>query len=640
MKTVILLLLLFISQVATSADVQLGSTGGNVSQQTGGNYIYAENGKLTFNFEQSMFQNRGWKYDSSVDGAVTAFETNMPIKTKNSSTFHGYEVAANGEITLVAYYDDNVPAPMLMKPIYRKGYEGRTVHVWLPQAAGWVVRVVGKVARAIVPPIVTNAAKLCVKNDKCTALVVGNLIPGGLFCAINYYSNNAIQKVFKLPQNVCSKAEDDGWHKDENGQYVRDKEYKYSAHIQYGDHSNEYLSELSEQATPSETIGADTMEELEKKIADKCNSNKGKSFNELDYDSALARGDDYGKVTETRLTRITNGFQCTVLFTDENNDHDGVGDLLPAVPLSFQVSLGGSFKTQETLQFIDLETYVSEDFKQDPNPYINDTGEVGKEIREKIQSSAAIMKKDGGTGTLNLTSEPYKNPNTGETMQDVLSINSGKSWEIPPNAGGTGSSGGGGSGGGSGGNASGSIPQGQNDVTVNSIPRPDQSNNAKPAENNSPNGTGTSVSVGIGGGGNTSGNGSDSGNSQGGTGSGNGSSGNTGGNQAASGVGQGGLKCDGEHKGTLACASLGEVKDGFFDDVEIPKKEDATTWKPSYFLPDNGVCPQPKSFNFLGKPIYVSYEPICEFMRQIRFIILLGFTLLSAHIVFSTLRRK
>lgn len=630
MKTVILFLLLFISQTAMSADIQIGSMSGNVSQQTGGNYIYAENGKLTFNFEQSMFQNRNWKYDASVDGAVTAFETNLPIKTKNSSSFHGYEVAANGEITLVAYYDENVPAPMLVKPVYRKGYEGRTVHVWLPQVAGWVVRVLGKVSRNVLPPIISK----CLSNQMCKAQAIGIAT---WVCGFNFLwgskdSPEGFLREVGFPKGVCEQAEKDGWQKDKDGQYVRN--YKYRAYVKFGRRPDSDCKPEDYAICSPEfrelNIGADTVEDLVKQLQAMCSRQENIDYTNRDESSSGVGLS--GKIVKAEFKEHTKNkeYLCSTTARDELGEFESPG-------ASFTATIEDDVH-KEKLTFIDLANYVSEDFKQDPNPYINDTGEVGKEIREKIQSSAAIMKKDGGTGTLNLTSEPYKNPNTGETMQDVLSINSGQSWEIPPNAGGTGSSGGGGSGG-SGGNGSGSIPQGQNDVTVNSIPRPDLSGNAKPSENNSPNGTGTSVSVGIGGGGNTGGNGSGSGNNQGGTESGN-SSGNTGGNQAASGVGQGGLKCDGEHKGTLACASLGEIKDGFFDDVEIPKKEDTTTWKPNYFLPDNGVCPQPKSFNFLGKPIYVSYEPICEFMRQIRFIILLGFTLLSAHIVFSTLRRK
>lgn len=628
MKFIILLILILMSKFAISADIQIGSTtSGNVSQQTGGNYIYAENGKLTFNFEHSMFQNRSWKYDSSVDGAVTAFETNMPIKTKNSSSFHGYEVAANGEITLVAYYDESVPTPMLIKPVYRQGYEGRTVHVWLPQAAGWVVRVVGKVARNVLPPVITS----CLKKSFCRGLAISI---AAHTCGINFLwgdENNpkGFLRELGFPEGVCERAKKDGWHKDENGQYVRDKEYKYSAHIQYGDHSNEYLSELSEQANPSETIGADTMEELEKKIADKCNSNKGKSFNELDYDSALARGDDYGKVTETRLTRITNGFQCTVLFTDENNDHDGVGDLLPAVPLSFQVSLGGSFKTQETLQFIDLETYVSEDFKQDPNPYINDTGEVGKEIREKIQSSAAIMKKDGSSGNLALSSEPYKNPETGQTQQDLLSISSGTStWSVPENGNSQSGSGSGGSGGnssGSGAGSSESVPQGSNGVTVNTINRPDLSGSAKPADNNSPNGTGSSSSGAVGSNGTNSG----------------GSVGSTNGSPTGSedGKEKGGLNCSAEHKGTLACASVGEATESSFDGIEIPKQTNETTYSVDSFLPENGICPAAKIFHVVGKEYQVSYEPLCNIATQIRFAVLIAFAVMAAMIAFGGLKK-
>ncbi len=609
MKKYILFLIAFLNLSAYAAETNLisNTSSTNVSQQTGGNYIYAENGKLTFNFEPSLFEGRTWQYDASKDSAVVAFETNMPIKTKYSSTFHGYEVADNGQITLVAYYDESKQTPMLTKPIYRKGYEGRTVHVWLP-AAGWVVRVVGAVARSVLPPIVAR----CLSNPTCAGAVAGLTAAGSWICGFNFMWNkdgSGFLREIGFPKGVCEKAEDDGWYKDENGQYVRDKQYKYSAHIQYGDHSTEYLAKLSEQYMPSETIGADTMEDLEKKIASKCNSHRGKSFNELDYDEALQPGNISGSVTGAELTRITNGFHCTVYFDD------GQG-ALQAVPLSFKATFGSELAVKETLQFVDLENLVSEDFKKDPNPYINDKGQVGKEIREKINSSAAIMKKDGTPGNIALSSDPYKNPETGETQQDLLSISSGTStWSTPDNGNATDGSGIGGSGGNSSGTG-GSVPTGTNGVTMQTINRPDQSNTAKPADNNSPNGTGTSSSI------------NDSGSSSGGS-----SGSQTGSeNGSASGVSKG-LDCSGEHKGILACAGVGEVQEDA-DGFSIPSVEDKTTFTPDYFLPTSGACPSPKTATIMGKQYEFTYYWICEFAEKIRALIIAIAFLIAGFIVF------
>lgn len=50
-------LTLFIFNAHANLDTSQPTAQTNTSQQTGGNYIYAENGKLTFNLEPSLFEN-------------------------------------------------------------------------------------------------------------------------------------------------------------------------------------------------------------------------------------------------------------------------------------------------------------------------------------------------------------------------------------------------------------------------------------------------------------------------------------------------------------------------------------------------------------------------------------------------------
>lgn len=95
-----------------------------------------------------------------------------------------------------------------------------------------------------------------------------------------------------------------------------------------------------------------------------------------------------------------------------------------------------------------------------------------------------------------------------------------------------------------------------------------------------------------------------------------------------------------KHPEILACQQMGTVEDGFFDDISIPQITDDKTWSEDNFLPSNGVCPAPKSFNLFGKPIYISYEPLCRFLQQVRFIILVAFILMSAYLVFGSLRKE
>ncbi|HFC8836821.1 TPA: IgG-binding virulence factor TspB family protein [Neisseria subflava] len=99
-----------------------------------------------------------------------------------------------------------------------------------------------------------------------------------------------------------------------------------------------------------------------------------------------------------------------------------------------------------------------------------------------------------------------------------------------------------------------------------------------------------------------------------------------------------GLLCD-FFPDILACDKMGKPEEGMFDDIKIPQVTDENTWDSDNFLPLNGVCPQPKSFNIWGRPVQISYEPLCVFMEKVRFAVLLGFIIMSAFIVFGSLRK-
>lgn len=94
-----------------------------------------------------------------------------------------------------------------------------------------------------------------------------------------------------------------------------------------------------------------------------------------------------------------------------------------------------------------------------------------------------------------------------------------------------------------------------------------------------------------------------------------------------------------EHPDILACQGMGDVKGNEFDDIKIPRHVNQETWKPDSFLPDNGVCPAPKTFHVLGKQFSVGYEPLCVLMEKVRFIVLIAFILMSAYVAFGGLRK-
>uniref|UniRef100_UPI0026EB879E IgG-binding virulence factor TspB family protein n=1 Tax=Conchiformibius steedae TaxID=153493 RepID=UPI0026EB879E len=97
--------------------------------------------------------------------------------------------------------------------------------------------------------------------------------------------------------------------------------------------------------------------------------------------------------------------------------------------------------------------------------------------------------------------------------------------------------------------------------------------------------------------------------------------------------------CD-KYPDILACQQMGEAEESIFDGLKIPETIDERTWEEDQFLPSDGQCPKPKHFSVWGKRFEVSYEPLCELMRQIRFMVLIAFILMSARIVFGGLRSK
>ena len=94
-----------------------------------------------------------------------------------------------------------------------------------------------------------------------------------------------------------------------------------------------------------------------------------------------------------------------------------------------------------------------------------------------------------------------------------------------------------------------------------------------------------------------------------------------------------------KHPESLACQKMGSLENVSFDDVVIPTIVNEETWQEDPFLPSDGVCPEPKTFQVLGREYQLFYEPLCVFAQKIRFAVLLCFTLISAYIVFGGLRK-
>ena len=152
MKQLIYLIVLSLLVLSTWARSE------NIVQFTGGDYIYAENGRLTFNLNPSIIKNRNWQYNAQNDLFRTTFTTKrLDFKTKHSSDFYAYENAA--------FYSDpsfnSYRVGNYVYPIYRPNQQQFTAQpVFLPALAGIVVRVGAVIVRGVLPGAVTS----CITN--------------------------------------------------------------------------------------------------------------------------------------------------------------------------------------------------------------------------------------------------------------------------------------------------------------------------------------------------------------------------------------------------------------------------------------------------------------------------------------------
>ena len=73
---------------------------------------------------------------------------------------------------------------------------------------------------------------------------------------------------------------------------------------------------------------------------------------------------------------------------------------------------------------------------------------------------------------------------------------------------------------------------------------------------------------------------------------------------------------------SLMCAQVGNVD---YEDLSLPEKKIELKFEPSDIFNSDGTCPAPKVFNVMNKQFSISYEPICDFARGARpMVILLG----------------
>lgn len=188
----------------------------NKMQFTGGNYIFAENGRLIFNLDPSVLEAREWHYNQNTDSFDTEFKTNMQLRTLYTDSFHGYEARLKNQFLQVAYGYSPTDKYAFRPVYYRKAF--------LP-AVGWAIRIGAIVSRQVLPPLIQR----CLTNSKCVSAIVGTGISLSGLCAMAYELNDGNPNILHtfFPDGVCQKAEQDGYKKDKDGKYKRNYIYSY-----------------------------------------------------------------------------------------------------------------------------------------------------------------------------------------------------------------------------------------------------------------------------------------------------------------------------------------------------------------------------------------------------------------------------
>lgn len=423
MKQLITLIVLSLSILAINARAE------NIVQFTGGNYIYAENGRLTFNLNPSIIKNRNWQYNAQTDLFRTTFTTKrLDFKTKHSSDFYAYENAAfYSDPSFNPYYAGNY-----VYPVYHPNQQPFAAQpVFLPALVGIVVRVGAIIVRGVLPGAVTS----CITNLNC-AVTAG--VTAAHACIINYSSG-----FFSLPFGICSQAEQAGFQKDKDGKYKR--KVKYRGFLQGG--SINPATSIDKKFT--------TKEQAKAAIEQACRVASPNPYVSKPTFESFEQVSSYNNVTK---------FNCNWSYENSSTKKRETGYSTYAVE---EVSA-----KEEELTLVDISNFAAEDSKKNPNDYINHPV-IGKDILATAKPDEADFQWQSGSG-FSIISSPYRD-NNGETKQDVVNIGAPKP-EPNPKAGGNA------------GNPTAGVSNVYNNVTVKNLSRPDKEDDSKPSENNSPNG--------------------------------------------------------------------------------------------------------------------------------------------------------
>lgn len=405
----------------------------NVVQFTGGNYVFAENGRLTFNLEPDLFKNRSWQFNPATGAIETSFTTRaLDFKTRHSSTFHAYQNMASASLQ----------TPFVRPVLTRRQMQQYGARpVFLPALAGLVVRVAGRIIVGALPGVVTS----CLKRLNCASKAFGAAVGAAQLCWINTELG-----LVKSNLGICEKAEEEGWERDANGNYVR----KGGAYVLEGVSASGWKVQDMDTLPPQSFSKDLTEEQIRAKMQDFCeayqqNPNGAKKFREL---HSIHIHKDGGRVSVSCAYNGFSGFD----YANASYKFDG--------------------KSQEQLQIMDLKDLIVEDIKEKPNDYVNSDTPLGHDLLavNTATQSDFVINDGSGKGSFSVVSEPYR-VSDGKTYQDRIDIKSPVSDPAAKPSG----------------NAQSGTPGvsvTQNHVSVRQQARPDKEADAKNAENNAANG--------------------------------------------------------------------------------------------------------------------------------------------------------
>lgn len=365
MKKFLLVLLLF----------PLWAAAQNIVQFTGGNYIFAEDGKLIFNIEYSDFESRNWVYDAKTDKVKTLFYQRMDFKTRNSSNFHAYEMAQvdqNGGRFQKAVYN----------PYANGGY--RAQKVFWPVVWQGAVRLGGM----FIPRFAARGIAACMANLTCRSWAASAAGHAAGLCALAYSG-----AVYNMPFGFCERAKEGGFEKNGKGEFERPAG-GLSWEVQY------YEYPCNGSCTPNQKI--------------------------VYYDNQDAA--DFAKEQMADFYRQAKFSDCQPHERRyESGPYRGFVEAAGCQWHEFRI-VPKEDKEPQPMTIVDIEDFVIKDIKKNPNDWANDKGEIGKKVREEIQPTRGDIDTKGGT--LSIVGDVYRD-NNGQAKQELINVDAPSDWQTP-----------------------------------------------------------------------------------------------------------------------------------------------------------------------------------------------------------------